>query len=96
MFAASMAEFNFAEIFQKLLEGNSLITLILFALGAGTWLIGGNLLVALHYRRVGKPVWSGFKPFAFPFKEFNAKEWVWLGVLTLMAMSLMVLAVEIN
>ncbi len=96
MFAGSILKFNFAEIFQKLFEGNSQITLILFALGAGTWLVGGNILVALHYRRIGKSVWSGFKPFAFPFKDFNAKEWVWLGALTLMALSLMVLAVEIN
>ena len=36
MFAGSILKFNFAEIFQKLFEGNSQITLILFALGAGT------------------------------------------------------------
>ena len=32
------------------------------------------ILVAYHYKRVGKSAWSGFKPFAFPFRHFNAKE----------------------
>lgn len=96
MFAASMTEINFAEMFRKILEGSSLVTLFLVALGAATWLIGGNILIALHYRRVGKPVWSGFKLFAFPFRNFNLKEWVWLGVIGLTALVLMALGVEIN
>ena len=61
----------------------------LLLLGAAvTWLIGGNVLVALHYKRVGKPWWSGFRPFAFPFKDFNATEWLILLLLAATALSL--------
>ena len=52
------------------------LQLLFLVLAAVTWLGGGNILVAYHYRRVGKPAWSGFKPFAFPFKHFNGKEWL--------------------
>ena len=58
--------------FQKVIENNSAATLVLIMLGAGVWLIGGNVFVTCHYRRLGKPAWSGLKPFAFPFKDFNA------------------------
>ena len=92
----SWAELDVSELFRKIWEANSLTTLILLGLAGATWLIGGNILVALHYRRVGKPAWSGLKPFAYPFRNFNAKEWVWLAVLALTALTLMALAVENN
>ncbi len=69
-------------LFQRVVENNSTATLILIVLAAGTWLVGGNLLVAMHYRRMGKSACSGFKPFTFPFMDFNAKEW---GILVLLA-----------
>jgi hypothetical protein len=56
--------------------------MVIIGLGFVLWLVSGNVLVASHYRRVGKPWWSGFKPFAFPFKDFNAREWLFLlGIL---------------
>jgi hypothetical protein len=58
-------------------------------LGAAvTWLVGGNVLVAFHYKRIGKPWWSGFRPFAFPFKDFNAAEWLILLLLAATALTL--------
>ncbi len=63
-------------------------------LGFATWLVGGNLLVAFHYRRMGKPMWSGFRPFAFPFKDFNTKEW--LALLALAALSLTFLNIAMS
>jgi hypothetical protein len=62
------------------------LQLVFICLFAATWLIGGNVVVARHYRRMGKSVWSGFKPFAFPFRNFNASEW--LSLLALAALSL--------
>jgi len=73
-----------SDFFQKVLQNNSPVTLIFILLAAITWLGGGNLLVARHYRRMGKPPWSGFKPFAFPFKDFNAKEWSILFLLAVL------------
>ena len=56
--------------------------IVLLCLAAITWIGGGNVLVAYHYRRTGKPWWSGFKPFAFPFAHFNGREWlIFLGLL---------------
>ena len=66
--------------------------LVLFGLFAATWLIGGNILVAYHYKRVGKHWASGFKPFAFPFKDFNATEWSILGFLAIISLTLGIMA----
>ena len=62
--------------------------LVLLGLFAGTWLIGGNIMIALHYRRVDKHWASGFKSFAFPFKDFNGQERVSLAALAVIAMGL--------
>jgi hypothetical protein len=61
-----------------------LLFIILFAV---TWLIGGHILIAFHYRRLGKPWWSGLKPFVFPFKDFNTREWLILLCLAITALS---------
>jgi hypothetical protein len=47
-------------------------------LAAFTWLVGGNILTALHFKRLKKPWWSEFRPFSFPFKDFNTREWLTL------------------
>jgi hypothetical protein len=70
--------------------------MIFLALFAGTWLIGGNILVARHYKRVGKSPWSGFKPFAFPFTNFNAKEWLALALLAAVSLTFGAIALSIN
>jgi hypothetical protein len=58
--------------------------IIFLALAAITWLIGSNVLVSYHYKRLGKSWASGFKPFVFPFTKFNAKEWLILFILFLL------------
>ncbi len=52
--------------------------IIFFGLGFASWFVGVNLLVAFHYLRLEKPWWSGFKPFEFPVKDFNVREWLLL------------------
>jgi len=69
-------------------DGMSRLGVLFLGLAAMTWLVGGNILVASHYRRLGKSPWSGFRPFAFPFKNFNAKEWAILAVLLVSAFTL--------
>ena len=61
--------------------------LLFFALFVVTWVIGGNVVVAFHYKRRGKHWASGFKPFAFPFKDFNAKEWLMMLGLAVLALT---------
>jgi hypothetical protein len=65
---------------------------LLVACAAVTWLIGGNVLVAFHYKRVGGAWWSGFRPFAFPFRAFNAREWLILAVLAVTSLTLLFFA----
>ena len=72
------------------------LQLVFFALAAVTWLGGGNILVAYHYKRVGKSAWSGFKPFAFPFRNFDAKEWLILAALAVLALMFGGLAISLN
>ena len=72
------------------------LQLVFLALASVTWLIGGNILVALHYRRLGKSAWSGFRPFAFPFKDFNAKEWLVLTFLLVLSLTFVGIAISMN
>ena len=66
------------------MNGNSAF----LAVGLILWLIGGNIIVALHYKRKGKNMASGFKPFAFPFKDFNKREWIETGILSIISLAL--------
>jgi hypothetical protein len=70
------------------------LQVVLLIVAAATWLIGGNLLVAWHYRRRGKSPWSGFRPFAFPFKDFDATEWLALAALAVLALALGAIAIS--
>ena len=53
----------------------------ILGIAALLWLIGGNVLVGYHYKRRGMPAESGFRPMAFPFKQFSAREWLWVAAL---------------
>jgi hypothetical protein len=70
--------------------------LVFIVLAAVTWLGGANILVAYHYKRIEKSAWSGFKPFAFPFRHFNAKEWLMLAGLAALALTFVGLAISLN
>jgi len=73
---------------EKVFQANSTETLVSVGLAMVVWLIGGNLLVAWHYRRMGKSAWSGLKPFAFPFKDFNSRKWIILAALAITSLML--------
>ncbi len=80
----------------ELLSNLAPAQLVFITLFAATWLIGGNIVIALHYRRLGKPWWHGFRPFAFPFKDFNTKEWTMLAVLAALALTFGAIAIELG
>ena len=64
-------------------SGSSLLRFLPWALiiVAGlVWLVGGNLLLVSHYRRLGERPWSRLRHFVFPVAGFNAREWVILAV----------------
>ncbi|MCH7869843.1 MAG: hypothetical protein IH881_19275 [Myxococcales bacterium] len=86
---------EFREVFEMFTNMPGL-QLFFLALFAGTWLIGVNILVARHYRRIGKSAWSGFRPFAFPWKNFNAREWRTLLALAVISLTFAMIAVSLN
>jgi hypothetical protein len=92
----SDGELDVFTVWQKIIQNNPAATLILLALVAVVWLIGGNVLVASHYRRLGKSPWSGFKPLAFPFRHFNSREWLILVALAIFSLGLVALALEVS
>ena len=93
---SSARELDLVTFWQKFIQNNSAATLILVVLLAIVWLVGGNVLAASHYRRLGKSPWSGFKPLAFPFKDFNSREWIILMVLAAISLGLISLALALN
>ncbi|WP_457306328.1 hypothetical protein [Polaromonas sp. P5_E6] len=68
--------------------------LILLSLIAVLWVGGGNLLLYLNRRRLGKKWWQALNPFDPPFKDFNTAEWLALGVLVAGSLTLGALAVS--
>ena len=72
------------------------LQLFFVVLLVATWLIGGNILVARHYRRMGKSAWSGFKPFALPWKDFNTQEWLALLALAVASLVFGAIAMSLN
>jgi hypothetical protein len=57
------------------------------ALGVITWLVGGNLLVAVHRRRMRRSMNPRTHPHqrGVPLQDFNVLEWLALVVLTVLA-----------
>jgi hypothetical protein len=88
-------QFDFADLI-RIFEAMPGAQLGFLALAAATWLGGANVLVAYHYKRTGKPAWSGFKPFAFPFRQFNAMEWLMLAGLAVLALTFIAIATSLN
>ena len=72
------------------------IQLLFLALSAATWLIGGNIVIARHYRRMGKSSGSGFRSFAFSWKDFEAQEWLVLAGLAVVSLTFCAIAVSLN
>jgi hypothetical protein len=55
--------------------------------------IAGNAVLALHYRRVGKPVLKSiFSLGSFPLADFNAREWLLLAGVFAISMAIVALA----
>ena len=57
--------------------------------------VAGNGVFALHYRRVGKPIWrSLWNPKDFPLLQFNRLEWLLLVTVTAVFFGLVFLALR--
>jgi hypothetical protein len=74
------------EVLMPVTEAMPFGELFFTVLCAVTGLIGGNIVIAMHYKRMGQHWASGFKPFAFPFKNFNGTEWFNLLLVSVITM----------
>ncbi len=83
---------NFEQISEKMPK-LQLALIIAFAL---LWLVGGNLLFYFHNRRLGKRWWQTLNLLDPPFKDFNRREWIILGVLFLATLALGIWAVSLS
>lgn len=82
---------NFDNFFEKIFQANSSETLMLLGLSMVIWIVGGNLLIHSHRRRIGKSEWS----FLNPFRHFNRFEWMVFFALGVSAFTLGVLALNV-
>ena len=67
---------------------------VLFFAGGFVWLVGGNIIVARHYRRRGQPWSFGLRPWDFPFREFSWGETATVVVLAAVAVALFALGLS--
>jgi hypothetical protein len=72
------------------------IQLALLISAAVLWIGGGNLLFYLHRRRLGKRWWQALNPLDPPLKDFNTREWMTLGVLTVVSLGLGAAAMSVG
>lgn len=70
--------------------------LVLLVLVAIIWIGGGNLLFHRHNLRLGKKWWQALNPLDSPFKDFNFREWLILGVLVVISLGLLVAVISLG
>ena len=78
--------------FQDVLGDLPTHQIVLLALAGLVWMGGGNLLLHLHRRRLGKTWWQTLNPLEPPFKDFNAREWWTLAGLVVTSLGLVAFA----
>ncbi len=74
----------------------SWIQIILLSVAGGLWLVGGNVLMYLHTKRMGRSFWSILNPFKPQFGDFTRYEWASLGALVVVTLLLGGLAMSLG
>lgn len=60
------------------------------------WLVGGNVLMYRHTKRMGRSFWSILNPFKPQFRDFTGYEWASLGALVVVSLLLAGLAMNLG
>jgi hypothetical protein len=71
---------------------NAWLHWLLVLLFVVTWLVGGNLLVARHYRRRGIRHRRHLPYTSFPWRTFAAREWAMFAGVFILTITFLVLA----
>jgi hypothetical protein len=69
---------------------------VLLTLAGCVWLVGVNVLMYKHTRRMGRSFFSMLNPFKPQFRDFSGQEWLALFVLAATALSLGWLAINLG
>lgn len=68
---------------------------LLLSVAGSLWIVGGNVLMYRHTKRMGRSFWSIFNPFKPQFRDFAAHEWIALALLAVSSLSLAALAMHL-
>jgi len=73
----------------------SWLQVLLLSTAGGLWVIGGNVLMYRHTKRMGRSFWSILNPFRPQFRYFTVREWASLAFLAVTTLLLAVLAINL-
>jgi hypothetical protein len=74
----------------------SWVQIVLLSAAGCLWLVGGNVLMYRHTKRMGRPFWSILNPFKPQFRDFTGYEWASLGALVVVTLLLAALAMNLG
>lgn len=74
----------------------SWLQVLLMSVAGSLWIIGGNLLMYRHTKRMGRSFWSILNPFKPQFRDFTGREWASLAVLAAGALLLGAIAMNLG
>lgn len=72
----------------------SWVQVFLLSAAGCLWVIGVNVLMYRHTRRMERPFWSILNPFKPQFRDFSRREWASLVVLAMVSLLLGALAIN--
>lgn len=74
----------------------SWVQIVLLSAAGCLWLVGGNVLMYRHTKRMGRSFWSILNPFKPQFRDFTGYEWALLGALVVVTLLLAGLAMNLG
>lgn len=72
------------------------LQVLLLSVAGCLWLIGGNLLMYRHTKRMGRSFWSILNPFKPQFRDFTRHEWASLAALAVITLLLAAFAMNLG
>jgi hypothetical protein len=72
------------------------VQVVLLSAAGCLWLVGGNVLMYRHTKRMGRSFWSILNPFKPQFRDFTGYEWASIAALLVVTLLLAVLAMNLS
>jgi hypothetical protein len=72
------------------------VQVLLLSAAGCLWLVGGNVLMYRHTKRMGRPFWSILNPLKPQFRDFTGYEWASLASLAVGTLLLAALAMNLG